>query len=139
MITQAVRVPTQATGPNAEPVLMVCDSYAQWSAGRLTAIHYAGANCKYTPPLQGQTPIMGNNYIEMSSYTQAGDITNKKLRLWKQVGTIANPNNPTTALADLEAVYTYTSEGKINTLKYPLGTTYQFGYETTTDLMGTVS
>ena len=123
--------------------------YSQYTAGRLTSIHYGGANCTYVPSQFGYTT--GNNYIEMFSYTAAGDITNKKLRLWKQIGTSQNPYNPTTALADLEAIYTYTSEGKINTLKYPLGTTYQYTYDsmgrptkmtdtqTSTDLVGTVS
>jgi len=47
--------------------------------------------------------ITGNNYIEMYAYTQAGQVTNKRLRLWKQTGT----QTPTTISSDLEALYTY--------------------------------
>jgi RHS repeat-associated protein len=97
--------------------------YNQYTSGRLTAITYAGSNCQWFSSQFGDTS--GNNYIEMYAYTQAGQVTNKRFRLWRQTGT----TTPYTFSADLEGVYAYDQEGKLASMQYPLGTTYQYTYD----------
>ena len=54
----------------------------------------------------------------MYAYSQSGQVTRKTFRLTKG-----------SATGDLEAVYTYDSEGKMMSQSYPLGTTYQYTYD----------
>ena len=82
--------------------------YSQYLAGRLGSVHYAGAGCSSG----------GNNYVDAYAYSQAGQVTRKTFRLTKG-----------TASGDLEAVYTYDSEGKMLSQSYPLGTIYNYGYD----------
>jgi hypothetical protein len=76
--------------------------YNTYTSGRLTSIHYGGANCNAFSAMTS-TATTGNNYIEMYAYTQAGQITNKRLRLWKE----SDYYTPYIFYNDLEGVYTY--------------------------------
>ena len=82
--------------------------YTSYLAGRLASVHYAGASCSSG----------GNNYVDMYAYSQSGQVTRKTFRLTKG-----------TASGDLEAVYTYDQEGKMLSQSYPLGTTFNYGYD----------
>ena len=84
-------------------------NYTQYLAGRLASVHYAGAGCSSG----------GNNYVEMHAYSQAWQVTRKTFRLKKG-----------SASGDLEAVYTYDQEGKMASQSHPLGTTYNYAYDT---------
>ena len=138
-VTQISKYPDGANEDLCQQVKYFYDSnpdnsnypYNQYTAGRLVSVHYAGTNCQYVGSgLTGPwTIVTGNNYVEMYAYTQAGQVSNKRLRLVKQIGTSAAPYNPVTVSADMEAVYTYDQEGKMLTQSYPLGTTYSYTYD----------
>ena len=76
--------------------------YNTYTAARLASIHYAGANCNVFSAMTS-TATTGNNYIEMYAYSQAGQVTNKRLRLWKE----SDYYTPYVFYNDLEGVYTY--------------------------------
>ena len=93
--------------------------YNQFTAGRLTSVHYGGKNCQTV----GVDGLTGNNYVEMYSYAQNGQLTNKRFRLTRQ-------NSGGTAVSgDLESAYTYNMEGMLTSQTYPLGTRYWYTYD----------
>ncbi len=99
-------------------------SFSQNIAGRLAAVQNA-------PTTNGDT------FIEMYSYTQPGEVTNKRLRLSRSV-------QSHTITGDLDASYSYDNEGKMTSVTYPQSsyldqnlqvqpspvTTYTYGFDT---------
>ena len=56
--------------------------YNSYLLGRMTSVHYGGAGCQTV----GANSLTGNNYVEMYAYSQAGQVTNKRLRLARWTG-----------------------------------------------------
>lgn len=113
--------------------------YSQYAVGRLTTKQYE--TCA------SQTPIAGSNtqgigptaFTEYYSYTQAGLVAKKKLRISRNSWA---PNNgitqTSTATADLDGAWTYNTDGAVLTMTQPtitdrngtaLGTTYTYGLD----------
>mgnify|MGYP001571845875 FL=1 len=64
-------------------------------------------------------------FTEMLSYTAAGLVTKKRLRLTRAVNS-----------ADLDPVYAYDNEGTVTSMQYPQGGTYNYSYDTMGRLKG---
>lgn len=110
-------------------------TYSQYAAGRLAAVQYAGGNCTFE---HGQ-PSSCDTIQEMYTYNQAGDgstggingaaMTGKRVRLVR--GSIH---------ADLNATWTYDSEGRVTNVTYPSwnasststvpGSSYSYAFDT---------
>ncbi|MFN7919437.1 MAG: RHS repeat-associated core domain-containing protein [Bryobacteraceae bacterium] len=81
-------------------------SYSQNAVGRLTAVHYW---IKADPTA---IPAKIHEFIEMFSYTPAGQPTKKKL-------VVIKTTNSVPYAASLEVQYTYDGEGKLISVKHP--------------------
>jgi len=79
-------------------------TFSQNASGRLTAVRWGGGSCAT------------DQFTEMYSYTQAGLVTKKRLRVYRAVSPSFQQ--------DLDGTYTYDNEGKTTSVSYP--TTYQF-------------
>ncbi len=96
--------------------------YSTYTWGRLAARTYQASNC-------GQA---ANTFTEMFSYTPAGQVSKKLLRVWRVI-------SGQLLWADLDSSYGYDSEGKLTSVTYPQaldgsnnvagGTTYTYGYD----------
>ncbi len=76
--------------------------FSENAQGRLTVVQWGGITCA------------AGQFAEMYSYTQAGAVTKKRLRLTRQ----SAPGNPTST-ADLDATYLHDTEGKVVNVQYP--------------------
>jgi RHS repeat-associated protein len=100
-------------------------TFSQYALGRLTAVQNA-------PTTNADT------FIEMYSYTQPGEITAKRLRMYRTVQSHA-------FTIDLDAQYSYDNEGRMTSVTYPQSsyidpntlqvqpspvTTYTYGFDT---------
>ena len=87
--------------------------YSQYALGRQTAVSYRGAGCGNITPGTGP-PVNPNTFIEMYSYTQAGQKSGNELLVSQYIS-----SDSTTVTADLEATYSYDNEGRMTGLRYP--------------------
>ncbi len=105
-------------------------SFSQNVLGRLAAVQYKGGY------KSGASPTCDTTFTEMYSYSAAGAVLKKRLRVTRTLPQ-AYPNSPVVSNADLEADYTYDNEGRMTATQYPsswngsawvaganLGTTY---------------
>ncbi len=90
---------------NTNPLDMQFSENAQ---GRLTVVQWGGITCA------------AGQFAEMYSYTVAGAVTKKRLRLTRQSAPPNPPGSPPpTSTADLDATYTHDTEGKVVSVQYP--------------------
>lgn len=98
-------------------------SSSQYSGGRPTARKF--------------TISSGSTLTEMFSYTPAGQISGKRLRVSRFVSA-TYPYQSGTLNADLNGAWSYDSEGRMGSVTYPLvssgngtagGETYTYGYD----------
>jgi RHS repeat-associated protein len=103
-------------------------TYSQNALGRMTTRTYKGVNCNTAP----------YTFTEMYSYSVAGQVTKKRLRIARQV-VQAYPYPTVTVSADLNSAYTYDIEGRMRSITYPTaspdmwehtgGATYSYEYD----------
>ncbi len=92
--------------------------YSQYPSGRLVEVKYTAVG--YSVDTSG-TPG-STMFTDMFSYTQAGQVAGKRLRL-TQTMRQTNPNThqqfTQTATGDLNLAYAYNNEGKVTQVTYP--------------------
>jgi RHS repeat-associated protein len=77
-------------------------SYSQSALGRMTTRQYT---------------VNGTAFTDMYSYTGPGQVAGKRLRVTRYG-----------VSADLNAAWSYDNEGKLSSVSYPLGGSYNYGY-----------
>lgn len=94
-------------------------SYSQYAAGRLAAIQYPAINYTYNSASASTT------FTDMFTYTQAGQLAGKRLRVTKTLGSQTGSGN-------LNLAYAFNNEGKLTGVSYPTdagsGVTPAFNY-----------
>ncbi|HLG96093.1 MAG TPA: RHS repeat-associated core domain-containing protein [Bryobacteraceae bacterium] len=93
-------------------------NYSQYAAGRLTEVKYPAINYS-----DGISPA-STMFTDMFSYTPAGQVAGKRLRVTKVAFVHNGGQVPQTAIGDLNLAYGYNSEGKVTNITYPTDATY---------------
>lgn len=83
-------------------------------SGRLAARKYQACLAPY-----GQQPLT-TTFYDMFGYTQAGQVTQKRLRT-ERTFSEPYPYPPQTVNADLDGAWSYDSEGRVSRVTYPTG------------------
>ena len=95
-------------------------TYTSYGAGRLVAVQNAGYSTNLGPSIQQA------QFTEMYSYTQAGQPSGKRLQINESLGAYPYP----VATYNLNASYTYDTEGKMTSVSYPnAGPTYTYSFD----------
>ncbi len=85
-------------------------SRTEYTPGHLAAVQYKGG---YAPAYNGDPNYCTTTFTEMYSYSQAGGLLKKRLQITRPL------NQYTNVTANLDAAYTYDTEGRVTATQYP--------------------
>ncbi len=110
-------------------------SYSQYPAGRLVEVKYPAV--QYSPSGACSSPNASTMFTDMFSYTQAGQVAGKDLRVaMTQPQKLGGTGQcyVQTAVGDMNLVYAYNNEGRVTQVTYPTDSnlntpTFSYSYD----------
>ena len=110
---------TDAKGQRIEYSYNELKQVTQIRRGETVDLYYGNSAFSQNAAGRLATVASTNGFTEMYSYTAAGLVTQKRLRLTRSANS-----------ADLDGVWTYDNEGRMTSVQYPQGGTYNYSYDT---------